>query len=79
MLLYADHITVFVGHMNCYFRLASQFRTQDDPAYCGLATLVMILNALEIDPGRIWKGWLMYAHVSEILITHVILYSVHVP
>lgn len=49
------------GYMNCYFRLASQFRTQDEPAYCGLATLVMALNALEIDPGRVWKGpWKWY-------------------
>lgn len=49
------------GHMNCYFRLASQFRTQDEPAYCGLATMVMALNALEIDPGRVWKGpWRWY-------------------
>ncbi|XP_076466788.1 uncharacterized protein LOC143298018 isoform X2 [Babylonia areolata] len=49
------------GHLNCYFRLASQFRTQDEPAYCGLATLVMVLNALEIDPGRVWKGpWKWY-------------------
>ena len=32
------------------FRLLEQFRTQDEPAYCGLATLVMVLNALEVDP-----------------------------
>ena len=44
------------GHMDCYFRLASQFRTQDEPAYCGLSTLIMVLNAMEIDPGRVWKG-----------------------
>lgn len=31
-------------------------RTQDEPAYCGLATLAMVLNALFIDPGRTWKG-----------------------
>jgi hypothetical protein len=49
-------IFLSTGHMNCYFRLASQFRTQDEPAYCGLATLIMVLNALEIDPGRVWKG-----------------------
>ena len=42
--------------MECYFRLAEQFRTQDDPAFCGLSTLTMVLNALAIDPGRIWKG-----------------------
>ncbi|ESO10002.1 hypothetical protein HELRODRAFT_72755 [Helobdella robusta] len=47
--------------MNCYFSLASQFRTQDEPAYCGLSTLVMVLNALEVDPNRVWKGpWRWY-------------------
>jgi hypothetical protein len=40
------------GTMQCYFMLASQFRTQDEPAFCGLTTLVMVLNALNIDPGR---------------------------
>ena len=49
------------GHMECYFKLAAQFRTQDEPAYCGLTTLVVALNALDIDPGRIWKGpWRWY-------------------
>ena len=39
------------------FRLLEQFRTQDEPAYCGLATLVMVLNALEVDPQRLahWR------------------------
>ncbi len=27
------------GFANIYFKLAAQFRTQDDPAYCGLSTL----------------------------------------
>lgn len=36
------------GNANIYFRLAEQFRTQAEPAYCGLATLVMVLNALEV-------------------------------
>ncbi|KAK6170159.1 hypothetical protein SNE40_018623 [Patella caerulea] len=49
------------GHLACYFKLAAQFRTQDEPAFCGLSTLVMVLNALEIDPGQIWKGpWRWY-------------------
>lgn len=49
------------GHMNCYFKLAAQFRTQDEPAFCGLSTLVMILNALDVDPGVVWKGpWRWY-------------------
>ncbi|CAL1534212.1 unnamed protein product [Lymnaea stagnalis] len=49
------------GHMNSFFKLCSQYRTQDEPAYCGLTSLVMALNVLEIDPGRIWKGpWRWY-------------------
>lgn len=49
------------GCMNVFFKLCAQFRTQDEPAYCGLSSLVMALNTLEIDPGRIWKGpWRWY-------------------
>ena len=36
------------GFANIYFPLAEQFRTQDEPAYCGLSTLVMVLNALAV-------------------------------
>ena len=50
------------GTMEGYFALAEQFHTQAEPAFCGLGTLVMVLNALEIDPGRTWKGpWRWYA------------------
>lgn len=44
------------GTMERYFALAEQFHTQADPAFCGLASLVVALNALAIDPGRLWKG-----------------------
>ncbi|EGZ12500.1 hypothetical protein PHYSODRAFT_563256 [Phytophthora sojae] len=44
------------NYMQIYFPLAEQFITQAEPAYCGLATLAMCLNALQIDPGRLWKG-----------------------
>ena len=44
------------NHMNGYFQLAEQFTTQSDPAFCGLGSLTMALNALSIDPGRTWKG-----------------------
>ena len=44
------------GKMASYFRLAQQFHTQSDPAYCGLGSLVCALNALRIDPARLWKG-----------------------
>lgn len=50
------------GYMNCYFPLASQFRTQDEPAYCGLSSLVMVLNTLAIDPGVVWKGVFRWYH-----------------
>src|SRR5882757_6747560 len=45
-----------------YFPLAEQFHTQSDPAFCGLGALVVALNALGIDPGRLWKGpWRWFA------------------
>jgi glutathione gamma-glutamylcysteinyltransferase len=50
------------GTMEGFFALAEQFHTQAEPAFCGLGTLVMVLNALEIDPGRTWKGpWRWYS------------------
>uniref|UniRef100_A0A7I4Y6Q0 glutathione gamma-glutamylcysteinyltransferase n=1 Tax=Haemonchus contortus TaxID=6289 RepID=A0A7I4Y6Q0_HAECO len=52
------------GNANIYFKLASQFRTQDEPAYCGPSTLVMVLNALEVDPGQVWKAPWRFYHES---------------
>src|SRR5689334_14868984 len=50
------------GGMEGYFALAEQFHTQSEPAYCGLGTLVVALNALAVDPGRLWKGpWRWYS------------------
>ena len=36
------------GCANIYFPLAEQFRTQAEPAYCGISTLVMVLNSLAV-------------------------------
>lgn len=44
------------GTAEAFFPLMSRLHTQGDPAWCGLGTLVTVLNALEIDPGRTWKG-----------------------
>lgn len=44
------------GTAEGFFKLISYYQTQSEPAYCGLATLSMVLNALAIDPGRTWKG-----------------------
>eukprot|EP00842_Homolaphlyctis_polyrhiza_P001401 jgi/Hompol1/2261/HPOL_005913-RA len=48
-------------YIETFFTLSMQFLTQSEPAYCGLSSLCMILNALEIDPMRQWKGiWRWY-------------------
>eukprot|EP00603_Paraphysomonas_imperforata_P002190 CAMPEP_0114433964 /NCGR_PEP_ID=MMETSP0103-20121206/11988_1 /TAXON_ID=37642 ORGANISM="Paraphysomonas imperforata, Strain PA2" /NCGR_SAMPLE_ID=MMETSP0103 /ASSEMBLY_ACC=CAM_ASM_000201 /LENGTH=261 /DNA_ID=CAMNT_0001603779 /DNA_START=112 /DNA_END=897 /DNA_ORIENTATION=- len=44
------------GHMENYFFLSEQFTTQLHPAYCGIGSLSMALNALLIDPKRKWQG-----------------------
>jgi glutathione gamma-glutamylcysteinyltransferase len=44
------------GGLDGYFPLAEQFHTQAEPSFCGLGSLVVALNALAIDPGRLWKG-----------------------
>ncbi|GAB2281800.1 Glutathione gamma-glutamylcysteinyltransferase 3 [Dionaea muscipula] len=44
------------GYMEGFFKLVSYYQTQSEPAYCGLASLSVVLNSLAIDPGRKWKG-----------------------
>lgn len=44
------------GGMESFFPLIEQHHTQADPAFCGLGSLVVVLNALGVDPGRLWKG-----------------------
>lgn len=44
------------GSMQSFFQLIEHFRTQDEPAFCGLASVAMVLNALSVDPRRPWKG-----------------------
>src|SRR5262245_20517380 len=44
------------GTMEGWYELAEQFHTQADPAFCGLGSLVVALNALGVDPQRLWKG-----------------------
>nr|CCA21228.1 glutathione gammaglutamylcysteinyltransferase putati [Albugo laibachii Nc14] len=60
--LFKEAINSETNFMQIYFPLAEQFITQAEPAFCGLATLAMCLNALQIDPGRLWKGtWRWYS------------------
>ncbi|KAI5799955.1 Phytochelatin synthase-domain-containing protein [Geopyxis carbonaria] len=43
------------GSLESFFPLSQQFLTQSEPAYCGLGTLCMLLNALHIDPAVTWR------------------------
>ncbi|KAG4099482.1 Phytochelatin-domain-containing protein [Neocallimastix lanati (nom. inval.)] len=43
-------------NMECYFMLSIHLLTQSELAYCGISSLCMILNALEVDPMYNWKG-----------------------
>lgn len=47
---------LMAGTMRGFFKLIEQYNTQAEPAYCGLASVAMVLNALAIDPRRVWKG-----------------------
>ena len=49
--------------MESYFPLAEQFVTQSEPSFCSLSSLSMVLNALNFDPKKIWKG--LWRWVSE--------------
>ena len=49
------------GGLKSFFSLMEQHSTQTEPAFCGLSTLVIVLNALAIDPRQSWKGpWRWY-------------------
>lgn len=50
------------GGMEGWFPLAETFHTQSEPPFCALGSLVVVLNALAMDPGRTWKGpWRWYS------------------
>ncbi|KAI8877282.1 Phytochelatin-domain-containing protein [Backusella circina FSU 941] len=50
------------GYAEGFFPLTGNFTTQSEPAYCGPSSLAMVLNALEVDPKRKWKGvWRWYS------------------
>lgn len=49
------------GGMGAFFKLSAVYQTQAEPSYCGLASLAMVLNSLDVDPLRNWKGsWRWY-------------------
>jgi glutathione gamma-glutamylcysteinyltransferase len=47
--------------LKSFFRLIEQHTTQGEPAYCGVSTLTVCLNAFAVDPRQTWKGpWRWY-------------------
>ncbi|ORY50990.1 Phytochelatin-domain-containing protein [Rhizoclosmatium globosum] len=49
------------GTAESFLHLSGNLAHQSEPAFCGLGSLAIVLNALEIDPNRPWKGaWRWY-------------------
>lgn len=55
-------------YAEAYYPLSQQFLNQSDPAYCGVTTLVVVLNALAMDPNVRWRGgWRWYGDENMLL------------
>eukprot|EP00551_Chaetoceros_affinis_P006112 CAMPEP_0203670644 /NCGR_PEP_ID=MMETSP0090-20130426/6662_1 /ASSEMBLY_ACC=CAM_ASM_001088 /TAXON_ID=426623 /ORGANISM="Chaetoceros affinis, Strain CCMP159" /LENGTH=548 /DNA_ID=CAMNT_0050535551 /DNA_START=83 /DNA_END=1729 /DNA_ORIENTATION=+ len=58
------------SNAEAFFPLSEQFLNQSDPAYCGITSLIMVLNAFGIDPNVRWKGgWRWYGSEDMVLET----------
>lgn len=56
------------GHAESYFPLSSHLVNQSDPAYCGVTTLLVVLNAMSIDPNVRWRGgWRFFGDEDMLL------------
>jgi glutathione gamma-glutamylcysteinyltransferase len=56
------------GTAESYWNLTEQFVNQSDPAFCGVTTLLMVLNAMNVDPNVRWKGgWRFYGDEDVLL------------
>ena len=56
------------NNAEAYFPLSQQFLNQMDPAFCGVSTLILVLNALAMDPNVRWRGgWRWYGDESMLL------------
>ena len=56
------------GTAESYWNLTEHFVNQSDPAFCGVTTLLMCLNALCIDPNIRWRGgWRFYGSEDVLL------------
>lgn len=51
-----------------YWSLMEHFTNQSDPAYCGVTTLLIVLNSMSVDPNIRWRGgWRYYGDEDVIL------------
>jgi len=56
------------GTAESYWNLTEHFVNQSDPAFCGVSTLLMVLNAMCIDPNIRWRGgWRFYGSEDVLL------------
>ncbi|KAJ3067015.1 hypothetical protein HDU98_009751, partial [Podochytrium sp. JEL0797] len=54
-------LSLAAGTAESFLHLSGNLAHQSEPAFCGLGSLAIVLNALEIDPNRSWKGaWRWY-------------------
>jgi glutathione gamma-glutamylcysteinyltransferase len=61
-----------------YLPLTLHFANQSDPAFCGITTLLVVLNAMSIDPHTRWKGGWRYFGDEESLLGRCCLSVEHV-
>ena len=51
-----------------YLHWMEHFTNQSDPAYCGITTLLIVLNVFAVDPHVRWKGgWRYFGHEDVLL------------
>jgi glutathione gamma-glutamylcysteinyltransferase len=61
-----------------YLPLTLHFANQSDPAFCGITTLLVVLNGMSIDPHTRWKGGWRYFGDEESLLGRCCLSVDHV-
>lgn len=52
-----------------YWSLSEHFQNQSDPAFCGITTLVMVLNSMSVDPQIRWRGGWRYFGSEDVLLS----------
>ena len=51
-----------------YWAVSEHFQNQSDPAYCGITSLVVVLNAMGVDPNVRWRGGWRYYGCEDVLL-----------